>query len=177
MNGKYQAGRPVRAHVGPYYQAIAAARPNCSTCYGMKQKVLAYVVRQAASSWQLLVFEHGGNAEAGVQVLAGTVEVNEPIEAALWRELFEESGLRDTQVALVSKLAEAPEPERNQLRHVYLLQAVAELPEAWTMVVGGDGEDHGMSFNFYGVDIAPGLELAGGQHRWLPDVFEPEADD
>jgi ADP-ribose pyrophosphatase YjhB (NUDIX family) len=143
----------------------------------VQQKVLAYVVRPTASRWQLLVFRHTGDPEAGVQVPAGTVEENEVVEAALWRERFEESGLSDTQVVKVCKLAEVPEPEWHQVRHVYLLQAVAEMPKAWTMVVGGGGEDHGMAFEYYWVAITPGLELAGGQHRWLQGIFEAEIDD
>jgi NADH pyrophosphatase NudC (nudix superfamily) len=71
----------------------------------MKHKVMAYVVRQSADGRQLLVFEQDRDAEAGVQVPAGTVEDGEPIEAALWRELMEESGLQVPQVALVGKLA------------------------------------------------------------------------
>jgi len=139
----------------------------------MKQKVLAYVVRRVAGGWQLLVFEHARDAEAGVQVPAGTVEADEPIEAALWRELFEESGLTNKQVALVAKLAEAPELEWDQVRHVYLMRAAADLPETWTTVVDGGGEDHEMRFEYRWVDIGPGLVLAGGQQRWLPDAFEP----
>ena len=59
----------------------------------MKLKVMAYVVRREAGGWQLLVFEHAGDPQAGVQVPAGTVEPGEPLETALWRELFEESGI------------------------------------------------------------------------------------
>jgi 8-oxo-dGTP pyrophosphatase MutT (NUDIX family) len=136
----------------------------------MKHKVMAYVVRPAARGWQLLVFE-----QAGVQVPAGTVEMGELMEAALWRELMEESGLQAPQVALVGKLAEAPEPDWDLVRHVYLLRAVADLPERWTAIVGGEGGDHGMQFHYYWVDIAPGLRLAGNQYRWLAHISEPLA--
>ena len=138
----------------------------------MKQKVLAYVVRQAAGGWQLLVFEHAGDAAAGVQVPAGTVKADEPLEAALWRELFEESSLQPPQVELVGKVAEALEPDWDQVRHVYLTRATAELPERWTTQVGGEGEDRGMRFNYYWIDLEPGLTLAGNQHRWLDQIPE-----
>ena len=141
----------------------------------MQQKVLAYVTRSATTGWQLLVFEHEHQAEAGVQVPAGTVEAGEPIEAALWRELLEESGLHAPQVALVAKLAEAPEPGWDLVRHVYLLQGTAELPERWTAFVGGHGGDRGMQFNYCWVEITPGLRLAGNQHRWLAQISEPLA--
>jgi 8-oxo-dGTP pyrophosphatase MutT (NUDIX family) len=143
----------------------------------MKQKVLAYVVRRRGSGWQLAVFEHANVSEAGVQVPAGTVEAGEPLEAALWRELLEESGLRAPSVALVCKLPEAREPELDQIRHVYLLKDVGGLPNDWVTVVAGDGEDRGIVFDYYWVDILPGLRLAGGQHRWLAQISEPLLED
>ena len=48
--------------------------------------------------------------------------------------------------------------------------AVAERPERWTTQVGGAGEDRGMRFNYYWVKLAPGLTLAGNQHRWLDQI-------
>src|SRR2546427_655191 len=138
----------------------------------MKQKIMAYLVRRDAAGWQLAVFEHANVPEAGVQVPAGTVKAGEPLDAALWRELLEESGLRAPSVALVCKLAEAREPEWDQMRHVYLLQDVGGLPNDWVTVVAGDGEDQGMVFEFYWLAIAPGLQLAGGQTRWLGPISE-----
>ena len=143
----------------------------------MKQKVLAYVVRRDNGGWQLAVFEHANSPEAGVQVPAGTVEAGEPLEAALWRELLEESGLRAPSVALVCKLAEVPEPEWDQMRHVYLLKDVGGLPNDWVTVLAGDGDDRGIVFEYYWVDILPGLQLAGGQHRWLAQISEPLLED
>ncbi|HLE30393.1 MAG TPA: NUDIX domain-containing protein, partial [Anaerolineales bacterium] len=59
----------------------------------MKHKVLAYITRRRNGRTQLLVFTHRDFPEAGVQVPAGTVEPDEPVEAALFREVHEESGL------------------------------------------------------------------------------------
>jgi ADP-ribose pyrophosphatase YjhB (NUDIX family) len=143
----------------------------------MKQKVLAYIVRRGEGAWQLLVFEHANDPGAGVQVPAGTVEAGERLEAALWRELLEESGLHARDVALVAKLAEAPDPEWDNVRHVYLLKEVGGLPNDWVTLVAGDGEDQGLVFEYSWVDIAPGLQLAGGQHRWLAQISEPLLED
>ena len=131
------------------------------------EKVLAYVVRQAASDWQLLVFEHAGDVEAGVQVPAGTVELGETLETALWRELFEESGLRPPQVELLGKLAEAPQPERNAVPHIYLFRASQNLPPAWRQIVAGSGQDQGLLFEYRWVDLSSQPRLAGNQGRWL----------
>jgi NADH pyrophosphatase NudC (nudix superfamily) len=59
----------------------------------MKNKVLAYITRHQNGLKQLLVFEHRDFPEAGVQVPPGTVEPGEPVESALFREVYEESGL------------------------------------------------------------------------------------
>jgi 8-oxo-dGTP pyrophosphatase MutT (NUDIX family) len=115
----------------------------------------------------LLVFAHRDLAEAGIQVPAGTVEPGEPPEAAACREVREESGLSSQQVRLVRKLAEAPEPEWDQTRHVYLFEVCGPLPDRWSHRVTGRGEDAGFVFDYYWLPATPALDLAGGQHRFL----------
>ncbi len=134
----------------------------------MKHKVLAYITRQRNGARQLLVFKHRDHPEAGVQVPAGTVEPGEPIEAALFREAHEESGLDS--LRLVRKLDEHLEKNWNQVRHVFHLAAPDATPDHWTHVVHGQGEDSGMTFEYYWLDLAANIELAGDQHRWLPEL-------
>jgi ADP-ribose pyrophosphatase YjhB (NUDIX family) len=134
----------------------------------VKHKVIAYIVRRRGGASQLLVFEHRGIPEAGVQVPAGTVEPDEGIEAGLYREVFEEAGLRPEQLKLRGKVAEMLEPEWDQLRHAYMLEAADDLPEKWAHTVGGQGEDEGMIFEHYWIELTPGVRLAGEQERWLP---------
>lgn len=133
----------------------------------MRQKVMAYVVREQAGQRELLVFEHRDQAEAGVQVPAGTVEPGEDIRASVVRELEEEVGLGHAHVRLEGKLAEAYEPSFDQQRHVFAFTPVTALPDRWSHVVRGAGEDAGMVFECYWVAIQPGLRLAGGQERYL----------
>jgi ADP-ribose pyrophosphatase YjhB (NUDIX family) len=133
----------------------------------MKEKVLAYVLRTAAGQAELLVFAHRDVPIAGIQVPAGSVAPGESPETAAWRELAEESGLGPGQVRLARKLAEAHETDNDWLRHVYLLEPRAALPERWRHTVTGEGEDAGMVFEFYWLPATPALRLAGAQERYL----------
>lgn len=67
----------------------------------MIEKVAAFVVRKKNDLPQLLVFSH---PSAGIQIPSGTVEENEGLESALFREVKEETGL--TKWKLVRKLGE-----------------------------------------------------------------------
>jgi 8-oxo-dGTP pyrophosphatase MutT (NUDIX family) len=79
------------------------------------EKVTAFVTRGIGDAAELLVFRH---ARSGVQVPAGTVEDGERPDAAVLRELAEETGL--TAVRLVQTLGQfvddLPPGERGVLR-------------------------------------------------------------
>ena len=53
-------------------------------------KITAFVTRSTPNGLDLLLFEH---PNAGIQIPAGTVEEGEPIEEAVLREVYEETGL------------------------------------------------------------------------------------
>ena len=139
----------------------------------MQQKVLAYVLRRGPDGRrQLLVFDHRDYPDAGTQVPAGTVEPGEAIEAALWRELLEESGLAAGDLRLMGKLAAHTDAARGQQRHVFQLSAAGPLPDRWRHRVGGEGEDNGLHFDYYWLDLTPDLRLEGWQGEWLGMVVE-----
>jgi len=137
----------------------------------MKHKALAYITRQHDGQTQLLVFKHRDFPEAGVQIPAGTVEPGEPVEAALFREIREESGVTGQQVQLVRKLAEFPDPAWGNVRHVFHLVATVDLPEHWEWLTNdyndeeAQARDERLVFCFYWADL--GVELSGRQGLWL----------
>lgn len=139
----------------------------------MQHKVLAYITHQRDADLQLLVFDHRDYPDAGTQVPAGTVEDGEPVEAALWREVLEEAGLKAAQLRLVRKLAEQPDATFRNTRHVYHLAALDDLPDAWTHLVRGAGGDRGLVFVYRWETLPLTFELAGRQGSWLRLIVSP----
>ena len=130
-------------------------------------KVLTYITRKKEDRWQLLVFDHRDIPDAGTQVSAGTVEPNEPVETALWREVEEESGLRREQLRLIAKLAEYESQSWQTRRHIFHLVVEGNVSDTWTRVVQGSGEDRGFIFDYRWIDLEGDIQLAGDQHAWL----------
>jgi 8-oxo-dGTP pyrophosphatase MutT (NUDIX family) len=67
----------------------------------MIEKVSAFILRSRNNEPEILIFEH---PRAGLQIPAGTVELNESPEEALYREVFEETGLKA--VEIIEKIAQ-----------------------------------------------------------------------
>ena len=59
------------------------------------QKVTAFIIRERRGVKELLVFKH---PTAGIQIPAGTVEAGEDLEAAVKREVYEETGLQSVEI-------------------------------------------------------------------------------
>ena len=139
-------------------------------------KVLAYITRAAPEGLQLLVFEHQGSPEAGVQVPGGTVDPGEELLDALRREVVEESGLTD--LAVVCPLAADPfEWEgRTQLRHVFHVEAPPETPDSWSHTVTAGEEDCGLVFLYRWIRLdEAGALLINGQGSWADALREQVA--
>ena len=116
----------------------------------------------------MLVCEHRGHAEAGVQVIAGTVEPGESVEAALWREIEEETGLGRGRLRLERTLGESDGEEPDEHWHGFELAPLFDLPERWSHTVGGEGEDKGMVFDYYWLKFSAHPNLAGDHDIFLP---------
>ncbi|MCA0145832.1 NUDIX domain-containing protein [Blastococcus sp. LR1] len=149
--------------------AMAAWHPD------VYQRAMAYVTDPDG---RLLVFDHL-DVDAGTQVPAGGIHVGESAEAAVVRELAEESGL--VTPAIVRKLGEAwnrsetgrvPAGLEEQVCHAFHLG----LPEGprqerwiWEERSGGDAVEHRFAFRWISLDDAADA-LWPAQAMWIDAV-------
>lgn len=103
---------------------------------------------------QILAFRH---PFAGFQIPKGTVEAGENVEAAVLRELEEESGI-DT-AKIVDKVCEldwyiAPgtttfKQGEHQRWHLYLVDPGKILPASWAYIATGSEAEEGLTFSYF----------------------------
>lgn len=138
-------------------------------------RVAGYVVRYRAGP-ELLVFDHVGMPEAGVQVPAGGVRANEALERAVVRETVEETGLVDVTVVQRIGVDDRPHPQTQHARRTtyFLLEAPAGSADAWVHRVHSGDEDNGLVFACRFVPLPLGFSLADHQDAWL-DGIAPRA--
>lgn len=119
-------------------------------------KAVAYITRERNGQMQLLVFDHDPQfADAGTQVPCGTVELGEDPETTILREITEESGLVGLKNA--NKIDQyqffGDYAKKFLRRHVYQLKATGNEPDKWTHVVRGKGDDEGLNFHYFWIDL------------------------
>ncbi len=134
-----------------------------------KKKVHAYVTREKEGAMQLLVFKHRDIPEAGIQVPGGTVDEGETLEAAILREVQEESGLRHLCIErfLADYIIHVKEKKEYQKRHFFHVTLLTDVKDSWEHIVSAGEEDEGLVFCYEWIDIAKYPELAGKQGEFL----------
>ena len=130
------------------------------------KKVVAYITRQD----ELLVFTHRDFPKAGVQVPAGTVEEGETLDAAVLREVHEETGLPLTSVGKAAYLGHRLWQAETYChdRHFYHFLLTADAPDTWLHYesYASTGETFAFCFSWVKLDD-PSLHLAGEQDALL----------
>jgi ADP-ribose pyrophosphatase YjhB (NUDIX family) len=111
----------------------------------VRKRVVGYVTRGR----ELLVFDHKGMPHVPTQVPAGRVDSHEKLEEGLRREVEEETGVREIEIANV--LAGGDEFEQLYgpgAHESHAFHAVAEPggPDAWEHPVTGTGMDSGLVY-------------------------------
>ncbi|MGJ7492199.1 NUDIX domain-containing protein [Variovorax sp. ZT4R33] len=117
------------------------------------------------SRGRLLVFDHP--EDGGMQLPKGTVEPGETPEAAVRRELLEESGIAyDGPLQPLGTMdreceagVEGNVHRHAQLWHVFLMRTDGALPETFEHIASGSPEEDGLVFRFRW--LAPGEPVDG----------------
>jgi RimJ/RimL family protein N-acetyltransferase len=141
-----------------------------------KNKVLSYIFRDNCGVRELLVFDHRDAPEVNPQVPAGSVDVGEEIEKAVFREIFEESGLELTSYDLYLGQYNYHRQDLKQLhkRDVYIFN-IQETRDQWTHIVSDGEEDKGMEFDYYWLPVEEARSrLVSEMGEYLPKYFFSE---
>ncbi|HEX8682107.1 MAG TPA: NUDIX domain-containing protein [Ardenticatenaceae bacterium] len=147
-----------------------------------RRKVAAFVLRRNPEGRdELLAHAFESDPRLPLRVPGGGIDPGEEPEAALWRELSEETGL--TTLELVRKLGVRhyykPYIQANVERHDFLLRASPDLPDNWVYKVGGEGEDAGARFCYRWLGVQA-LDMLDEEHRpytvpaAIPELFESD---
>jgi 8-oxo-dGTP pyrophosphatase MutT (NUDIX family) len=145
--------------------------------YPVSERVGAFIIRKnSAGLYELLLFRHVGMDDIPWQIPGGGVEPGESIEAALHREIHEESGLLNLAIARkLGSLDRCWMDTRNiSRRHYFLLIASPQTPDQWEHVVHGTGQDAGLRFAFFWHRPEKDLMLSGGCRAFLNAHEIPE---
>lgn len=145
--------------------------------YRLSERVGAFIIRKNANSfYELLLFTHHERAEAPIQIPGGGIDPGESAEAALYREIHEESGL--TNLTIIRKLGMLErcwlDTRVTTRRHYFLLEAPLNLPDRWEHIVHGNGKDAGYRFSYFWHRPAIDFRLEGGSRLFLCPQFIPE---
>lgn len=132
-----------------------------------KRKVVVYVI----SNHKLLVFRHVDFSyeEVGIQVPAGTIELDESPEVAAMRELQEETGYSCFKIIRqlgVQDYDMTPYRKEIQERLFFLAEPTEDLPERWASSEGD------IKFECFWIPLESAHILQSGQGAMLSKAFE-----
>lgn len=135
----------------------------------VKRKVFAYITRGQEPNQEILVFEQKENSKAGWQVPGGTIESDELIIDALYREIEEETGIPRQDLELKGKVNKTNYYPKNSNkmyeRTIFQLAYKGDPLKEWEYCVQGDGKDEGLTLCHRFVPIEELPELARNQDQ------------
>ena len=131
------------------------------------KKACAYITRNES---ELLVFE--GPGHDGLQIPKGTIESGETPRDAVSREIVEESGLAtfgDLQHLTTDVWTRRQSPPKRYVRS-FFHASVHEQRDEWTHTVTGTGEECGVEFEFFWVDLSTDATFALDLDDYLEEL-------
>lgn len=159
------------AYLVPYFRESELSR----AMKPIKRKAFAYIT----CGHRLLVFRHRDDPDAGIQVPAGTIEIDELPEAAVLREAFEETGLADLVLVkfLGEQILDVTNLGRNEVHHRYFyhLRCPGNPPQEWTHAEmhPSTGEAGPIFFEMFWAELPYGVpELIADHGIMLPVLVE-----
>ena len=126
----------------------------------MAGKAYGFVLREGADGRELLVFEHAGAPEAGLQVPGGTVEDGETPVQAVAREVLEESALPLGGWRLAATFEADGQPW-----YCFTTTPAMPLPDTWRCEPLGPERAQGLRFEYRWTLLEGGETLAGAQEQ------------
>jgi len=140
--------------------------------YKIKNKVLAYIIRDSITGPEILAFTHRDFPEAGLQVPGGTLDEGEDPLKGILREVKEESGLETfAKVVLLEKQEYvATEKKEIHLRSFFQLNYEKSIESTFTHIVSAGEEDGGLVFIYRWSKLEELPVLAGDQGAMLSEV-------
>ncbi|RNF38435.1 NUDIX hydrolase [Planococcus salinus] len=134
-----------------------------------RRKVFAYITKGDEDQKELLVFEHEGEPEAGLQVPGGTIEEGEMLIDALYREVQEETGLPREALEFVGKIQKynyyPDHKDKVYERNIFHFEYTGEPRDYWEHLVESDGQDNGRVFKFHWEPVDDLPKLAAEQDK------------
>ncbi len=137
-------------------------------------KVFAYITNQN----RLLIFRHTDFPEAGIQVPAGTVRINEELPAAVLREAREETGLQDLEIKtyLGEQIRNMEDVGKDEIHHRYFyhLLCASDPPAQWQHdeTDASDGSSSPIRFEFFWAAIPDQIPELIADHGIMLPILE-----
>jgi hypothetical protein len=95
----------------------------------MRKRLFAFIIRDGAVGKELLMFDHLGYPEVGLQIPGGTIEDNESVENSIPRIVRMESGIDN--VSILANLDPVHVPNWELEAYPYLLTPTSSYPDYW----------------------------------------------
>ena len=113
----------------------------------MGVKVLAIIIQQQ----KILVHSFNKPSYPWLRLPGGGVEAGESLEAAVVREIWEETGIRGVKIGRKVGILNYISPMDGQPRerHCFIVHPSEPLPEKWDHTVTGDGDDAAHIFSHF----------------------------